>query len=211
MVEALIVALSDGDNPGRRNSAVEALVRCGPETIPALVETLESSDVDVRKLAVDTLAGIGDESARDALNEMLCDPDSNVRAATADALGIIGGAAVPAQLTQLALDGEQDRLVRLSASIATVMLNVVKRKPTHILHVEGTKYKFDESGSIRESVSEGLSKIQRCLSEIDRNESTTGLRVVSLDLRRTRKREELRRWKPDTGEINRMIKAIWKS
>lgn len=125
VVEALIVALSDGENPGRRNSAVEALMRCGPETIPALVETLESSDVDVRKLAVDTLAGIGDESARDALNEMLCDPDSNVRAATADALGVIGGAEVPAQLTELALDGEQDRLVRLSALRALSRLEAV--------------------------------------------------------------------------------------
>ena len=124
VVRALVVALSDGDNPGRRNAAVEALIQCAAASISALVEALGSADVDVRKLAVDALAGIGDESTRDALAQMLCDPDLNVRAAAADALGVIGGPEVPGQLSQLALDPDQDRLVRLSALRALAQLEV---------------------------------------------------------------------------------------
>src|SRR5262245_10277463 len=35
--EALIAALADGDNPGRRNAALEALVRCGSVAVPPLL------------------------------------------------------------------------------------------------------------------------------------------------------------------------------
>lgn len=115
VVEALIGALSDGENPGRRNAAVEALVHCGSSVVPALVATLESPDVDVRKLAVDAIAGIGDAAARDPLLGVLGDPDPNVRAAAADALGVIGGPEMQGRLGELALAPEEDPLVRLSA------------------------------------------------------------------------------------------------
>lgn len=110
----LIAALADGDNPGRRNAAVEALVRIGRRMVEPLLAAAGSPDVDVRKLVVDALAGIGSERAVPPLVGMLGDPDPNVRAAAADALGAIGGAEAVGALRDLALVGG-DTLVRLSA------------------------------------------------------------------------------------------------
>jgi HEAT repeat protein len=117
VVDALIGALADGENPGRRNAAVEALVACSQEALPKLLAALESPDPDVRKLVVDAVAGVGDEKAAPALVKTLSDPDPNVRAAAADALGSIGDddARAPEALLRRALDAAEDRLVRLSA------------------------------------------------------------------------------------------------
>jgi HEAT repeat protein len=111
----LIAALADGDDPGRRNAAVEALVRIGRRMVEPLLAAAGSPDVDVRKLVVDALAGIGSERAVPRLVEMLGDPDPNVRGATADALGAIGGPDAVAALRELALREGQDALVRFSA------------------------------------------------------------------------------------------------
>jgi HEAT repeat protein len=113
--QRLIAALGDGENPGRRNSAVEALVAIGARAVPALCAACGDSDADVRKFVVDALAGIGSESAVDALIARLADPDANVRAAAADALGAVGGAIARAALRTTATDVAQDPLVRFSA------------------------------------------------------------------------------------------------
>lgn len=115
VVAALIAALADGENSGRRNAAVEALIECGPRAVPALVGALDSEDVDVRKQLVDVLAGIGDASAGPALRARLADADANVSAAAADALGVIGGDGVGAALAALASEPGADALVRISA------------------------------------------------------------------------------------------------
>ena len=52
--DALISALSDGENPGRRNSYVEALVSIGSPVVSKLIETLgsgvsETDDLEVEK------------------------------------------------------------------------------------------------------------------------------------------------------------------
>ena len=111
----LIAALADGENPGRRNSAVEALVAIGARAVAALVAACSDEDADVRKFVVDALAGIGSEAATDALCARLADPDANVRAAAADALGAVGGATARAALRATATDAAQDPLVRFSA------------------------------------------------------------------------------------------------
>lgn len=118
----LLAALADDENPGRRNAAVEALVRIGPRMIEPLLGAAGSPDVDVRKLVVDTLAGIGSERAVPQLVGMLDDPDPNVRAATADALGAIGGGEAVRALCGLALGADQDTLVRFSALRALARL-----------------------------------------------------------------------------------------
>src|SRR5271157_5984273 len=64
---SLIEALADGENPGRRNSAVEALVRCGARVVPALLEASASADVDVRAAAADALGATGGSEAMRAL------------------------------------------------------------------------------------------------------------------------------------------------
>lgn len=121
--QALLGALADGDNPGRRNAAVEALVRCGSRVVPHLVAALESPDADVRKLLIDTLACSGDERAEAPLVAAVADADPNVRAAAADALGALGGAAALAVLLDLARRGAEDRLVRLAALRALAVLD----------------------------------------------------------------------------------------
>ncbi len=90
-IESLVGALGDGENTGRRNAAVDALIHFGGSAVPALLEARTSDDADLRKLVVDALAGIADSRAREPLQELLEDPDPNVRAASADALGSIGG------------------------------------------------------------------------------------------------------------------------
>jgi hypothetical protein len=111
----LIAALGDGENPGRRNSAVEALVAIGAHAVAALVSACEDDDADVRKFVVDALAGIGSDAATTALCARLTDADPNVRAAAADALGAVGGPAARAALRRIAVDAAQDPLVRFSA------------------------------------------------------------------------------------------------
>lgn len=113
--EALIAALADGDNPGRRNAAVEVLVHAGSRVVPDLIDATRNGDVDVRKLVVDALAGIADERATGRLIETLEDADANVRGAAADALGGIEDVRIPAALLDVAVKGGEDQLVRFSA------------------------------------------------------------------------------------------------
>lgn len=113
--EMLIKSLADGENPGRRNSAFEALVGCGTRATARLIDEIESDDVDVRKLVVDALAAIGDPSARDPLVAAMRDQDPNVRAAITEALGVVGGEQEIECLMCVAVDAEEDLLVRLSA------------------------------------------------------------------------------------------------
>jgi len=115
VANALVGALGDGDNPGRRNAAVDALIHFGKDAIPALLAERSSCDTDVRKLVVDALAGIGDLRAVQPLQEMLDDSDPNVRASAADALGAIGGEGVPEALIRKTVDSNEDQLVRFSA------------------------------------------------------------------------------------------------
>jgi HEAT repeat protein len=122
--DALIGALGDGENPGRRNAAVEALVACGARVVPKLVAAVTSRDEDVRKLVVDALAGIADARATPALIDRLRDSDANVRAAAADALGAAGGGNVASALRAVATRVDEDRLVRFSALHALAVLEV---------------------------------------------------------------------------------------
>ncbi|MCB9723473.1 MAG: HEAT repeat domain-containing protein [Spirochaetaceae bacterium] len=113
--EGLIAALADGENPGRRNAAFEALVACGPLVTSRLVAALEDPDVDVRKLVVDVLAGLGDPAARVPLCDALGDADPNVRGAACEALAVCGGAAEAERMLVVARDDAEELLVRLSA------------------------------------------------------------------------------------------------
>jgi HEAT repeat protein len=125
IARALIEALADGDNPGRRNAAVDALVRSGSTAVPRLLATVSTGDVDVRKFVVDVLAGIGDPRALPVLIELLADEDANVSAAAADALGAIGGGEATQALCDTAADDRQDDLVRYSALCSLAALGVV--------------------------------------------------------------------------------------
>ena len=120
--EMLIASLSADENPGLRNAAFEALVACGRSATARLVEQLAHPDVDVRKLAIDALAEIGDPASREPLRAALEDADANLRAAAVEALGVVGGVAEIARVLELANDLGEDVLVRLSALRALVRL-----------------------------------------------------------------------------------------
>jgi HEAT repeat protein len=119
---ALIDALADADNPGRRNSAVEALVAAGRGMLPALLDAVRDADADVRKFAIDALTGIGDSEATPGLVAALSDPDPNVRAAAAEALGTSRGDGAPEALLAHAVDPEEDLTVRFSSLNALGMI-----------------------------------------------------------------------------------------
>ena len=120
--ECLIEALADGENPGRRNSAFEALVACGMRVSRRLVRELSRDDADVRKLVIDALAAIGDPDALSGLVEALRDPDPNVRGAAAEALGIVGDRSEAGRLLETATESGEEVLVRLSALRALVRM-----------------------------------------------------------------------------------------
>jgi len=120
--DALIEALSDGENSGRRNSAFEALVGIGRRITPPLVAALASEDVDVRKLVVDVLGAIGDPDCTPDMVAMLRDEDANVRGAAADALGVFGDEEAVRALEKVATEETEDQLVRLSALRALARL-----------------------------------------------------------------------------------------
>jgi HEAT repeat protein len=123
VADALIAALWDGENPGRRNSAVEALIGIGSPVVDRLITALDADDVDVRKLLVDAIGAVCDPVAIPAMIRTLSDPDVNVRASAADALGSLGDKSAEPELCSSAVDESEDRLVRLSSLRALVNLD----------------------------------------------------------------------------------------
>jgi len=60
VLEGLLHSLSAHDNAGERNSAIEALIHIGSDSVDALLAAVETHDVDVRKFIVDILGEIKD-------------------------------------------------------------------------------------------------------------------------------------------------------
>lgn len=120
--ECLIEALADGENPGRRNSAFEALAACGSRVTGRLVGELSNDDADVRKLVIDALAAIGDPDALPGLVQALEDQDPNVRGAAAEALGVVGDSSRAGRLLETVTEASEEVLVRLSALRALVRM-----------------------------------------------------------------------------------------
>jgi len=113
-VRALVRALADGENPGRRNAALEALTRFRSAAVPVLIEASHDADVDVRKQVVDALGAIADPAAAGRLTALLGDRDANVRAAAAEALGALGTHGAE-ELLLGSVETDAEPLVRLAA------------------------------------------------------------------------------------------------
>lgn len=86
VIAALIPCLSEAQNIGLRNAAVEALVAIGAEAIGPVLGVLAALSSDGKKLAVEVLAGITDERSASALEALLETDDVNVACAAAEAL-----------------------------------------------------------------------------------------------------------------------------
>jgi HEAT repeat protein len=89
-IDGLVAALRDEANAGKRNSAVEALVRLGAAAVPTLLGRVGDPDPEIRKVVVDVLGEIGDRRTVPALVGVLADGEGNVRTSGAEALGKIG-------------------------------------------------------------------------------------------------------------------------
>ena len=72
--------------------AMYALVKIGAPAVPQLIEALESDDVSVRLMALNTLGLIGADAreAIPAIKKALQDPDADVRNRAKDALEKVG-------------------------------------------------------------------------------------------------------------------------
>ena len=108
LVVSLVLLLENKENVGLRNAAVEALIAIGSDAIPATIGALRKLDADGRKLAVEILGGIPDSRGVLALVKAVKDPDPNVRATAAEALGKAGFA------------GEEERALATKALVASL-------------------------------------------------------------------------------------------
>ncbi|MBW2712834.1 MAG: HEAT repeat domain-containing protein, partial [Deltaproteobacteria bacterium] len=124
VVTLLVGALSDEENPGRRNAAVEALVQCGQLAVMDLLASTYSEDRDIRKFAIDILARIADGRSTTRLIELLDDSDPNVQSSAADALGMMGDQSAARTIFRIAADSEANHLVRFSSLRALARLEV---------------------------------------------------------------------------------------
>jgi HEAT repeat protein len=86
IVAALVPLLSNEENIGLRNSAVEALAAIGADAIGPILDVLLDLSSDGKKLAIEALAGITDERSASALEALLENDDVNVACASAEAL-----------------------------------------------------------------------------------------------------------------------------
>lgn len=117
LLQSLVTLLGDGENDiGLRNAVVEALAGFGASCVDALTEALPSLDADSRKLAAEALGQCGHEGALAALEELVNDPDSNVRATALEQVAGLGSASLERVVPILERHLEHsDTLLRLTA------------------------------------------------------------------------------------------------
>lgn len=89
-IPSLLMALYDEENAGRRNAAIDVLVRYGREILSFLQPHLNSENLDVRMFLINILGDLRDDSFLDFINQALDHPDTNVASAAIVALGKIG-------------------------------------------------------------------------------------------------------------------------
>jgi len=158
-IHQLITLLRDEDNAGLRNATAELLVRLGSRVVPVLLGYLHDADHDLRKLVVDALGLLGGDAARQGLIKALSDPDSNVAAAAAEALGTAGNAqSVPELLRHL--EQSQEPFFRFNALAALGKIGVSGPLPVVIRQLAGQEM-------LRRAVYECLGKIGGDLEAVE--------------------------------------------
>lgn len=130
--------------------AQQALRELGARSVPALVKVADDPSPIVRRLAIETLGGIGEPAGEAApvLSVKLQDPDEWVRRAAADALGKMGAAAKSAVPALRATLQDTSGTVRAAAAIALVRVDApaLEAIPTLVAAIsrfeprEGTAY-----------------------------------------------------------------------
>jgi len=107
--------------------AQQALRELGARSVPALVKVADDQSPIVRRLAVETLGGIGEPAsgAVPSLAAKLQDPDEFVRRAAAYALGRMGAAAKSAIRALRANLQDTSGTVRAAAAVALVRVDAL--------------------------------------------------------------------------------------
>ncbi|MBA4374458.1 MAG: hypothetical protein C0402_16535 [Thermodesulfovibrio sp.] len=89
-----------------RNTAMIMLRDIGPVTVPFLYPLLNDKDDDVRKFSIDLMIDIQFDVDAEKIVPMLKDPNANVRASAAKALGLLGFQEAVPQLVAILSDEE---------------------------------------------------------------------------------------------------------
>lgn len=116
----LVEALSDDENAGRRNAAMEGLVLMGGEIVPYLLKNIDHPDHDVRKFIVDILGEIRNDSVIEKLLPLAKDPHENIRLAVVEAMGSIGGETAFKMLLKLLKNDELPMQFAVLHSLARI-------------------------------------------------------------------------------------------
>ena len=145
--EALVVALGKLDNVSRletvihlfsskeaflRNAATTILKKIGTRAIPQLLATLDHSDPDIRKFALDTLNVIEAELSQAIYGKMLKDPDLNIRITAVEYVGLNCKYQFRSLIEQNFLDSQSTLLT--SACLETLF--VVGNRASHRIILE---------------------------------------------------------------------------
>ena len=93
VLKSLVGAITQGNNVGLRNSALELLGELGGEVVDALVEALPKVSEGERKFVVEALAACGEPRVVDVLLEVAESGDPLLEAAAMDAMAAMGGPA----------------------------------------------------------------------------------------------------------------------
>jgi len=97
IIPQLLILTLNHEDFSTRNLAGEILLRTGSLAVPSLIESLNNDDPDFRRLVINLLGRIKDDTAVDPLCDSLSDEDISVICSAAEALGEIGSSkAIPA-------------------------------------------------------------------------------------------------------------------
>ncbi len=164
-------------SPNRRlaETAAATLVRMGKEAVEALVGQLNSRSPQARRLAVESLGNIGEESVKKLLLPLLgTEPEAEVRTAMAEALVRVDGEAAAQELRRMARS-DPDWFVRARAYSLLAEMNAPEASKFLIeglAELEPDLGQLSEEGDVVERVSEGPERIRGAIM--------TGLRLLGL-------------------------------
>jgi HEAT repeat protein len=124
IVPALVAAISQGENVGLRNAALDALQELGTPAAEALLEAFPGASEDARRFMVEALVCSSDERVVSTLEKASDDRDSIVAAAAMQALASMGGKQAERALKRQLQDEDSfrrmaalDGLIRLDAAV----------------------------------------------------------------------------------------------